>query len=139
MRAEDITGMRLISQQLVRAIAVALIAAAAQAALPAAQQAEIDHLLKFVRQSTCKLERNGKYYDGVAAAAHMQKKFGYFREDIHTTEQFIELSATRSTLSGRYYMVRCGNGDRVRTRDWLLQELGHYRANGSPPPRLNSL
>lgn len=122
--------MSSISKQLLRATVVVLFAGAAQAALPPAQKAEIDHLLKFVRHTACKIERNGKAHDGAAAASHIRKKFDYFSDDIHSTEQFIELSATRSTVSGRYYMVQCGDGERLRTRDWLLQELGNYRANG---------
>ena len=124
--------MRAISKQLLNAIVVVLFAGAARAALPPAQKTEIDHLLNFVRQTTCEIERNGSLHDGAAAADHIEKKFAYYRDRIDSTEKFIELSASRSTVSGRYYTVRCGDGERIRTRDWLLKELGDFRRNGNP-------
>ncbi len=99
--------------------------------VPPGQKLEIDHLLNFVEHSTCRMSRNGKSYDGVDAVAHIKKKYAYFKDKIQTTEQFIELSATKSTLSGKYYMVQCGDGKQLRTRDWLLGELGAYRDNGN--------
>jgi hypothetical protein len=129
-RRGEADKMKSVSKTSLRAIIFALVAGAAQAALPAAHKAEVDHLLKFVRQTTCKIERNGKMHDGSAAASHIAKKFDYFSDEIHSTEQFIDLSATRSTVSGRYYMVQCGDGEHIRTRDWLLQELDNFRANG---------
>jgi hypothetical protein len=95
------------------------------------QKLVIDHLLNFVKHSTCKINRNGKIHDGSAAASHIKKKYDYFKDDIETTEQFIELSATKSTLSGKYYMVQCGDGKQIRTKGWLLKELRSYRDIGN--------
>ena len=111
-------------------LAILLLGDAASAGLSPGQRAEIDHLLNFVRQSNCKMFRNGKLYGGVAAAAHIEKKFDYYLDEIHSTEKFVELSATRSLLSGKFYMVRCGDGDRIRARDWLLRELADFRRRG---------
>lgn len=92
---------------------------------------EISHLLSFVKNSSCKINRNGKIYEGSDAASHIQKKYDYFKNDIETTEQFIELSATKSTLSGKYYTVKCGDTEPIKTREWLLIELSSYRDNGN--------
>jgi hypothetical protein len=113
------------------AIAFVLLSTPVFADVPAAQKPEVDHLLNFVKHSSCRISRNGKFHDGSAAVSHIKKKYAYFKNDIRTTEQFIELSATKSTLSGNYYMVQCGGGKQVTTKEWLLNELGNYRNKGN--------
>ena len=80
-----------------------------------------------MRGSECRMERNGKTHSSEDAYSHVKKKYDYFRDEIGTSEEFIELSATKSTLSGRYYRVLCPGEPPVRTRDWLLEELERYR------------
>lgn len=109
------------------AIVFVLFSAPIMAEIPAGQKLEIDHLLSFVQHSPCRINRNGKSYDGSAAVSHIKKKYAYFRDDIQTTEQFIELSATKSTISGKYYTVQCEDSEQVRTKEWLLNELANYR------------
>jgi hypothetical protein len=109
------------------AIVLILTLTSVNADVTAEQKLETSHLLDFVRNTPCKVIRNGKAYDGNRAVTHIQNKYDYFKDDIATTEQFIELSATRSTMSGEYYTVVCGDAQPVRTKDWLLQELKNYR------------
>ena len=71
--------------------------------------------------------RNGKAHDAEDAVNHVQRKYDYFRKKISSTEEFIELSASKSTISGREYQVRCGNDEAVSSRDWLMEELAAYR------------
>ena len=92
-----------------------------------ATKLEIDHLLNFISNSSCIIDRNGKTYAAVKAISHIEKKYAYFEDDIETTEDFIELSATKSTMRGKYYLVRCGDGDQIKTQEWLLQELRELR------------
>jgi hypothetical protein len=92
-----------------------------------AQREEVVHLLELLRNTTCTVERNGKRHNGENAYLHVQKKYDYFRDNIKTTEEFIEYSATKSTMSGKYYMVICEERSPMRTQDWLLQELDTYR------------
>jgi hypothetical protein len=95
--------------------------------VPPAQKQEVEHLLKFVRQSSCTIDRNGTTYSASEAVSHIQKKYAYFKGEIESTEDFIDLSATKSTLSGNYYLVSCDDGEQIRTREWLLQELRSFR------------
>ena len=113
------------------AIIFILLASSVSATGSAEQKLETNHLLSFVKNSPCKIVRNGKVYDGSRSVTHIQKKYDYFQDDIETTEQFIELSATKSTLSGKYYTVVCGDDQSLKTRDWLLQELENYRQRKS--------
>ena len=91
-------------------------------------QDEISHLLGFVSATQCSYERNGKSYNGKDAAKHIRKKYRYFKDQIDSTEKFIELSATKSTMSGKYYMIYCDDRLGIRSQQWLLDELNHYRA-----------
>ena len=91
------------------------------------QRDEVRHLLEFVRGSSCVMERNGKRYNGEDAYTHIRKKYHYFRDEIQTSEDFIEFSATKSTLSGTYYRVFCDSDPPMRSKDWLVDELNTFR------------
>jgi hypothetical protein len=95
--------------------------------VPPEQKAEVEHLLEFVVQSDCIMVRNGEEHAGEKAVSHIQVKYDYFKEKITTTEEFIEYSATKSTMSGKYYTVRCPGQEEMRTQDWLMEELTTFR------------
>jgi hypothetical protein len=104
--------------------------------VPPEQKPEVEHLLEYVHQSDCLMVRNGSEHIGEKAVSHIQKKYDYFRDDINSTETFIEYSATKSTMSGKYYTIRCPGKEEIRTQDWLLEELVAFRSKnvGAPPP-----
>jgi len=99
--------------------------------LSADTKSEIDHLLNFVSKTTCKYERNGTMHTGREAREHIQKKYEYFREKgkIHSAEDFIRYSASKSELSGRTYKVHCPGSPTENSSDWLMRELAEYRNN----------
>lgn len=90
-------------------------------------QGEINHLLQFVGLTSCKYERNGTMHTGKDAVEHINKKYEYYKDDIETAEDFIEYSATKSKMSGKYYLVHCNTNDPVNSKDWLLTELADLR------------
>lgn len=95
--------------------------------VPPGQAKEVEHLLDFVQNGQCIINRNGTDYPAEKGVAHIQKKYDYFRDDIQSAEDFIEYSATRSTISGKYYTVTCPGKESIRTQDWLLEELKRFR------------
>jgi hypothetical protein len=103
-----------------------------QAAPPAMAQTEINHLLEFVGSSGCEFYRNGSWYDSRRAQAHLRSKYQWLaaRDQINTAEDFIEKAATRSSLSGQPYEVRCGGTEAVTSNRWLHDELTRYRTPG---------
>jgi len=100
----------------------------ALADVPPEQVREVSHLLDFVRNSQCIINRNGTDYPAEKGVAHIEKKYDYFRDDINSTEDFIEYSATKSTMSGDYYTVTCPGKQTIKTQDWLLEELQQFRS-----------
>ena len=104
-----------------------LLSVDARSDVPDANRHEVLHLLDFLRNSDCTMERNGKRFESEDAYSHVKRKYQYFQDEIRTSEDFIEYSASKSTMSGSYYQVICKDDAAVLTRDWLLQELRRYR------------
>jgi hypothetical protein len=97
--------------------------------LPARTQAEIDHLFDFISHSDCKFNRNGSWHDMTAARAHVNNKYEWLKErgKIDSTESFIENAATRSSFSGKDYLVQCPGIESVPSASWLKAELARFR------------
>jgi hypothetical protein len=105
------------------AFAASLPAAAAE---PLPAKAEIDHLLQYVAASSCTFIRNGDEYPADKARDHLASKYGFAGARIATAEDFIKYLATRSSISGAPYHVRCGKTDAL-SGQWLAAELDRYR------------
>lgn len=103
---------------------------AAGAGPPNATQAEVKRLLDFVAASGCAFERNGIWHDAAAARAHMAHKYEFLaaRGLIVTTEDFIDKAATRSSLSGQAYQVKCPTSTPMGAGQWLRAALVRLRA-----------
>ena len=95
--------------------------------VPEEQVAEVEHLLNYLADSDCRMIRNGKSHSSKDGAKHMRRKYNYFRDEISSTEEFIEFAGTKSTRSDRLYEVLCIGQEREFSRDWLLVELKAYR------------
>ncbi len=108
-------------------LACLLLCNIANADVPAVQVKEVNHLLAFVRNSGCIINRNGTDHPADKGISHIENKYDYFRDDISSTEEFIEMSATKSTMSGDFYMVICPGKKTIKTKDWLFEELNKYR------------
>jgi hypothetical protein len=103
---------------------------------PADTRREVEHLLDYVARPDCQFNRNGTWYQGPAARAHLKKKFDYLvkRNLAPTAEAFIERGATSSSSSGTAYQVRCASGAATASGPWLSAELRRYRSTQSTPP-----
>lgn len=93
-------------------------------------QQEIDHLLNFVANTSCKYDRNGTIHDGPEARDHINIKYQHYRKKVKSTEDFINYSATKSLMSGKKYKIHCPGSEAVFASDWLLDELKAFRENG---------
>lgn len=107
-----------------------LFTAAAVAAPPAAAvRAEIDALLAALGDSGCRFERNGDWHDAAEARVHLQRKLDHLlkRGAVGTAEEFIERAASRSSISGDAYHVKCGDAAPVASGEWLSGRLAELR------------
>jgi len=87
---------------------------------------EIEHLLTSVGGSNCMFIRNGKKHTSVDAEKHLRMKYRKGKIWVANTDQFIERIATKSSLSGALYYIRCSESEEP-TGEWLSKKLAEYR------------
>jgi len=116
-------------------IALVSIAAAHSAPAPVAKT-EIEYLLSAVASSDCRFYRNGTWYDAKSAAAHLRYKYENLaaKDLIRDTDDFIERAATKSSLSGQNYAIKCEGLAEVSSRQWLIDVLASYRLAHADAP-----
>ncbi len=121
--------MKKIVAGLLLALPVAALAQPVVPPVPPRAQAEIDHLFDYISHSDCQFNRNGSWHDMVAAKAHVNTKYEWLKErgKIDSTESFIENAASRSSFSGKDYLVQCQGAEPVPSASWLKAELARYR------------
>ncbi|MHC8351444.1 YfeK family protein [Pseudomonas sp. RT4P38] len=106
---------------------IAIVTNAQAQATPQVTQ-EIKGLLDFVEHSECQFVRNGSEFPGPRARVHLEKKLNYLegKNMVSSAEDFIDLAATKSSMSGRAYEVRCPEGVQPAST-WLKRELQRQR------------
>ncbi|MHB8916067.1 MAG: YfeK family protein [Thiobacillus sp.] len=99
------------------------------ATLAPAARGEIEGLLSRLAASGCQFKRNGSWHTAEEAQAHLRRKLDYLEERsaVANTEQFIQRAATKSSMSGKPYQVRCGSETPVPSSQWLHSELQTLR------------
>ena len=91
---------------------------------------EINALLDRLESSGCQFNRNGSLHTGAEAKAHLLTKLDYLDKKgaVQSTEQFIDLAASKSSVSGKPYLVMCANAPPVESKVWLMRELQTVRS-----------
>lgn len=92
----------------------------------AGSEQEIGHLLSSIELSGCTFIRNGKKYSAAEAREHIQNKYEHAKSRIQTAEDFIQYAATKSSMTGEPYKIRC-DGNEAYTVDWLRSVLLTFR------------
>lgn len=95
-------------------------------------QAEIAGLMDALAKSGCQFQRNGDWHDAKQARAHLQRKYDYLLKKnlVDTSEQFIQRAASKSSLSGRAYRVKCA-GKEQDAAAWFGEQLRQLRHAGT--------
>lgn len=103
--------------------------ASARGEAPPAARVEIEYLLQHVGTSGCEFYRNGSWYDAGRAEGHLRDKYKYLdaRHQINSAEDFIDRAATKSSISGLSYQLRCKGSAAVPSGQWLYDALTLYR------------
>jgi hypothetical protein len=91
---------------------------------PAAQH-EINMLLRAVGESGCTILRSGTVHTAAEAQRHLNMKYEHLaaRSLLASSEDFIDKAATRSSMTGEAYTIRCGELAPVPTDAWLRARL----------------
>ena len=95
---------------------------------------EIQALMEALSASSCEFQRNGTWHGRDEARKHLQRKYDYLlkRNLADTAEQFIERAASKSSISGRAYQVRCPGQPAQPAATWFKAKLDVLRGSGAP-------
>ena len=108
-------------------------AGAAYAAPPPTAKHEILGLMDALSASSCEFQRNGTWHGRDEARKHLQRKYDYLlkKDLVDTAEQFIERAASKSSMSGRAYQVRCPGQPAQPAATWFKAKLDALRGSGA--------
>jgi hypothetical protein len=107
-------------------VAVLLLCTCAQAAPGDAdvEKKKIESLISTVENlKDAKFVRNGTEYDCKAAAQHMRDKWEYAGSKVKTARDFISVIASKSSQSGKPYVIRFKDGKEVESGKYLTEQL----------------
>lgn len=99
------------------------------AELSATARKEVDHLLATVGNSGCEFYRAGSWHSARTAQAHLEHKYQYLatRQMLQSAEDFIVKAATRSSMTGEAYAIRCTPNLAQPSATWMESELRAHR------------
>ena len=87
----------------------------------------IDYLIASVETlNGAKFVRNGKEYDGKKAASHLRLKLKNTADKVQSAEDFIEICASKSYLSGQPYLIVFPDGKTMPTGEFFRKKLKGY-------------
>jgi hypothetical protein len=100
--------------------------------LPPGEAARIEYLLTAVRElQGAEFIRNGMAHDASSAAVHLRRKLNAAGARIKSADDFIDLCASASSITGRPYRIRFQDGSEIDARQYLRQKLAEYPAAAS--------
>jgi hypothetical protein len=87
------------------------------------ERQKIDRMLELLAASDAVFIRNGEEHSGNEAAAHLRTKLNSAGDLIPSARAFIEQIASKSSASGKPYMVRPKGKDPVESGAWFTELL----------------
>ena len=122
----------MLSRLLLIACLLAFTATGLAAPSPIAKR-EIQGLMDALSASSCEFQRNGTWHGRDEARKHLQRKYDYLlkKDLVATAEQFIERAASKSSMSGRAYQVRCPGQPAQPAATWFMSKLDALRGSGA--------
>jgi len=67
--------------------------------------------------------RNGREHDASSASSHLRLKLKTMGDKIKTAEDFIDLCASKSSLSGEPYLIRLSDGSTIKSELFFKDKL----------------
>lgn len=92
--------------------------------LDSAGAAEIEQLLARLGASGCRFQRNGSWYTAKEARAHLENKYRHLldKQLVGSAEDFVFLGATKSSVSGKPYLVQCRGQESMPSATWMATQ-----------------
>ena len=90
---------------------------------------EVNYLINAVSESGCNFVRNGKEHTASEAVDHLQMKARRGKRYYDTADEFIDRIASKSSWSGKPYLIQCDGQPAVTASDWFTRVLTEYRVS----------
>ena len=90
---------------------------------------EVNYLINAVSDSGCNFMRNDKKHTASEAVDHLQMKAKRGKRYYDTADEFIDRIASKSSWSGKPYMIQCAGKPAVAAADWFSRILVDFRAS----------
>ena len=110
------------------------IASSGWAATADTERARIDAAIVRVEKSNLTFIRNGAEHTAAEAAGHMRDKLKLAGSAVKTYDDFVEKVASKSSLTGKPYLVKFSDGKTKEVGKWL-RESPTTEPAGSEGPR----
>jgi hypothetical protein len=91
---------------------------------PKSEREKIDAALLRMENSDLIFIRNDSEHTGKAAADHMRLKLRQAGDSIKTFDDFVDKLATKSSMSGKAYLVKFKDGKTQELAKWLRETSG---------------
>ncbi len=88
---------------------------------------EIEFLIQSVAVSGCEFERNGNRYNADDAADHLRLKHRRGKRYATSAETFIDRLASKSSWTGKQYLIICPETGEHTANAWLYASLNAHR------------
>lgn len=112
------------------AIAILAFCSGMAAAQNPIEKEKIHYLLSSVENlKGAKFIRNGSEHDGKEAAKHLRLKLQNAGEKVQSADDFIRFCASKSSMSGKPYMIRFPDGETIKTEDYFRAKLREFKAS----------
>jgi hypothetical protein len=93
------------------------------------EKKKIEFLISSVENlKGAKFIRNGSEYDGKKAAEHLRMKLQNALV-VQTADDFIRLCASKSSITGKPYMIRLSDGKTIKSEEYFRGKLKEYNAS----------
>ncbi len=83
---------------------------------------DLNSLMVVFQTCECKFVRNGVEHDPKEARAHMEKKLKAVEGRIQTIQEFIDYIGSKSSISGKPYLVKFADGKTKESGVWLKEK-----------------
>jgi hypothetical protein len=122
--------MKTRSMLLLTAMLLCLASATAADEISTQEKEKIEYLINHLESmQDATFIRNGKEHDARTAGLFLRRKWQVNKDKVRTAEDFIESIASRSSTTGKAYIIRMKNGREIECGDYLSKTLD------SPGPR----
>ena len=110
---------------LLSAVLVAACLLGSARAMTADEDAKIQYLITRIETlgAGVKFVRNGTEYDAKKAADHLRLKLKKAGDHVKTVDDFIDLCATKSSVSGKPYQLKFPDGTTTELAPYLRAQL----------------